>query len=139
MTGCSAVIDSNSVGLQSDDSTLTAWLSWATRCADQVDPVPGILERCRPAPPKPTVADGQAPATSGSVAEDSNSNIVSLQASVGGPTARTLDRQSLYQQVWSRPVQVVRNPCPTRTTTGRMRFRSSCRLVSQGHYKAHRC
>jgi hypothetical protein len=89
-----------------DDSPLAAWLSWAAKCADELDPVTGIVERCRPAPSKPMESDDQVAHPDG-VAGASGNVLMAPQTPSGNLQSRRLDRNTLYQQVWSRPVQVV--------------------------------
>jgi hypothetical protein len=95
----------NGLGLsRADDSPLEAWLTWATKCADELDPVAGILGRC---PPKPVENVGQVTPITDGVAGVSNSSPLVDQKRAGRWAHGTFDRKTLYEQVWSRPVQVV--------------------------------
>jgi len=100
-------------------SPLGRWLAWATKCADDLDPVGHLLTSFRPAVPHPASPLHQTnPVTSGadgvpSEGNSGSSSPFSVDSPAAGPTvmgdasSRKYDRKTLYEQVWAEPVQKV--------------------------------
>ncbi|HYV19369.1 MAG TPA: hypothetical protein VFC25_10110 [Verrucomicrobiae bacterium] len=91
--------------LDADDAQLSRWLAWAIQCAENLDPVVGILDRHRPALSQMVeCVDLAQPAISPATGISSGSTVAQP-----APASQniTYDRKTLYGQVWARPVQVV--------------------------------
>lgn len=85
------------------DALLAAWIEWASKCAEDLDPVSCILDRCRQATPKPTEPAGKLTLVDSTEAPNGTSPDVRTQ--MGKSPA--FDRTTLYELVWARPVQTV--------------------------------